>query len=203
MCTRFDDGGGDGTCAQTDAQDLLPGSPASPASPWSWLSPSSTGEWFVLHVKSRQEKALSRDLELACIPHFLPLVREAKYYGTRKALVHRPLFPGYLFIRSSLESAYREANRSHRVAHVLRVSDQEQLDSDLRNLHLALSKRSSLDVYPFLRKGVRVVVRAGPFRGLQGVIHDLGNQNRIILQIEMLGRAASLEIDGALLDRMN
>jgi transcription antitermination factor NusG len=45
-----------------------------------------------------------------------------------------------------------------------------------------------------------VEVRAGPFRGLQGVIDSRSKLNRLILQIDMLGRAVSLEIDAALLE---
>jgi len=57
-----------------------------------------------------------------------------------------------------------------------------------------------LELYPFLRVGVRVEVRSGPLRGLQGLIEDRTRRNRLVLQVNMLGKAASLEIDGALLD---
>jgi transcription antitermination factor NusG len=51
-----------------------------------------------------------------------------------------------------------------------------------------------------LKKGVRVEVRSGPFRGLQGVIEGRASANRLILQVDLLGRAVSLEIDPTLLD---
>jgi transcription antitermination factor NusG len=46
-------------------------------------------------------------------------------------------------------------------------------------------------------KGVRVEVRSGPFQGLQGVIEDRAKESRLILQVDVLGRAVTLEIHGA------
>ena len=57
------------------------------------------------------------------------------------------------------------------------------------------------DPHPFLKAGVRVEVRSGPLRGLQGFVERRTGINRLILlQIEMPGRAVSLEIDPPLLD---
>ena len=70
----------------------------------------------------------------------------------------------------------------------------------MQNLRLALEKKAPLDPYPYLKKGVRAEVKSGPFRGLQGVIEDRLKPERLLLQIDMLGRALSVEIDGALLE---
>ena len=80
---------------------------------------------------------------------------------------------------------------------------QEQLEWELRNIWIALSRQGRLDPCPHIVEGMKVEVRAGPFRGLQGIIESRkGAQLRLILQIEMLGRAVSLEIDASLLDRV-
>ena len=157
------------------------------------------GDWHLLHTKSRQEKVVAADLAAMGIAYYLPLVRQVRYYGRRKAKVALPLFPGYVFLRGSLDHVYA-ADRTKRVANIITVNAQEQLDWELRNLHLALSKDAALMPFPFLKKGVRVEVRSGPFRGLQGVIEGRAAENRLVLQVDMLGRAVSLEIDGALLD---
>ena len=110
-----------------------------------------------------------------------------------------PMFPGYLFLRGDLDQAY-EADRTRRIAQIIRVPDQNRMDRELRSIHLALGASGMLIPFPFLRNGVRVEVRDGPFRGLQGVIQDRTHLDRIILQVETLGQAVSLEIDGSLLD---
>lgn len=159
----------------------------------------SIGAWFVLRTKARQEKILAQDLGSRGIGHFLPLITCTKFYAGRRARVETPLFPGYLFLRGDVDQAY-EADRTRRVAQIIRVPDQQRMDRDLRNIRLALGVDAALDPFPFLRAGVRVEVRAGPFRGLQGVVQDRTRLDRLILQVETLGQAVSLEIDGSLLD---
>jgi transcriptional antiterminator RfaH len=156
-------------------------------------------DWFVLRTKSRHEKALAGELRSRGIASFLPLITATKYYGGRKALVELPVFPGYLFLRGEVDQAY-EADRTRHVAQIIKVTDQTRLDRELRNIHLALCGHAPLDPYPYLRAGVRVEVRDGPFRGLQGIVEERGRRDRLILQVEILGRAVALEIDPSLLD---
>ena len=61
----------------------------------------------------------------------------------------------------------------------------------------------SLRRHAFLQKGKRVTIRSGPFEGLEGVIEDRANSGRLVLQIHVLGKATSLEIDMSLLDPLD
>ena len=157
------------------------------------------GEWYVLHTKSRQEKALASDLERLGVDAFLPLATQTRYYGKRKLTVEEALFPGYVFLRGSLDQAY-SADRTRRVANVIRVADQNEINAELKSLSVALTLRVPLDPYPYLKNGVKVRVKAGPMQGMQGVVERRGEWNRLILQVNILGQAASLEIDGSLLE---
>jgi transcription antitermination factor NusG len=157
------------------------------------------GSWHVLHTRSRQEKALAETLTAMGIAAYLPLLDVTRTYGRRKLSVELPMFPGYLFLKGKLEDAYT-ADRTKRVAHIIPVVDQDKLTWELRNLSLALSAQAPLDPYPFLRIGLRVEVRSGPLAGLQGVIENRLKRDRLSLQVDVLGQAMSLEIDGALLD---
>ena len=157
------------------------------------------GVWHVLHTRSRQEKALAESLSAMGIAAFLPLVDVNRTYGRRKASVELPLFPGYLFLKGQLEDAYT-ADRTKRVAHIIPVVNQVKLTWELRNLWMALHTKVALDPYPFLRKGVRVEVRSGPLAGIQGIVESRLKHDRLSLQIDVLGQATSLEIDGAILE---
>jgi transcription antitermination factor NusG len=157
------------------------------------------GEWHVLHVKSRQEKILGDDLAARHIDYYLPLVRRHRIYGRRKAVVEVPLFPGYVFLKGSREQAY-EADRTGRVARIITVPNQDQLERELSSVRLALAQDQSLDPYPYLKEGLRVRVRYGPLEGLEGVIESKQKRNRLIIQVEVLGQAVTMEIDGASLE---
>jgi transcription antitermination factor NusG len=164
-----------------------------------WQAPAELMPWQVLHVRSRQEKVLAEDLAAMGIAHYLPLSRQVRCYGRRRAKVEVPLFPGYIFLRGELDDVYR-ADRTGRVVSVIRVSDQRQIDWELRNVALALSRGAAMEPYPYLVCGRRVEVRSGPFRGLQGTIEERLSAGRLILGVAMLGAATSLEIDGALVE---
>jgi transcription termination/antitermination protein NusG len=157
--------------------------------------------WHVLHTKARQEKALCESLEARGMRVFLPLAGVQRTYGGRRAKVELPLFPGYLFLRGTLEEAY-EADRTKRVARIIKVFDQKVLAEELRNVAMALRGArgtTPFDPFPYLKVGVRVEVIAGPLRGVRGLIEDRRKRDRLILQVDVLGQATSVEVDSAVL----
>lgn len=156
--------------------------------------------WYVLHTRSRQEKAVSQALGSRGVPNFLPLARQVRYYGKRKATVDMPLFPGYVFFRGEREQAFA-CDRNNRLVQILKVDDPALLEEQLESVRIALASEVPLDPCPHLVKGRRVEVRSGPMRGMKGVVEGRGRQvNRIYVQVDMLGQAVSAEIDANLLD---
>src|ERR1019366_2746215 len=104
----------------------------------------------------------------------------------------------YLFLKGSIDDLY-EVDRTKRIANIIPVVDQEKITWELRNLSIALTNTVRLDPYPYLRAGVKVEVRSGPLMGMQGIIESRLKRDRLILQVDVLGQATSLEIDGAIL----
>lgn len=155
--------------------------------------------WHVLHTRSRQEKSLARALHAAGIEYYLPVVDRVRFYGHRKRTVTVPLFSNYLFVNGPLEVAYF-ATSTQRVANVIPVLDQKGFESDLEHIRRALSGGADLSPYRYLEIGRRVRVTSGPFRDIEGLIENHHRPDRLILQIDTLGRAASLEIDASLLE---
>ena len=174
--------------------------PSPPATPAATSQPETVDapQWFVLHTRARQEKAVAHYLAQRRIEHFLPLSEQVRYYGRRKLRVELPVFPGYVFLRGSAEQAY-EADRTRRLAQIIRVRDQQRIAWELSNIRLALEREAVLEPYPYLKQGIRVEVRSGPMKGLQGVI-EARHADRLVLQVDMLGQAVSVEVDGSLLE---
>lgn len=156
--------------------------------------------WWVLHTRPRQEKALAQDLMERGLDHFLPLQQTVRYYGKRKFRVELPLFSGYLFLRGSLEQAI-QADRTGRVASVIKVKDQVLLDKELAAIRLAIERGAVLTVSAAIEAGDHVEVTAGPFKGLRGIVERLGTHDRLLLGVHLINRAAVLEIDHGLLQR--
>ena len=155
--------------------------------------------WRVLRTKPRQEKAVVDLLDAAGHTHYLPLVRRVRHYGHRRRETRTPLFPSYVFVRSGLEAAYFAVS-SRRVIQIVEVPDQARLDQELAQIRRALEIGAGLDPYPYLKEGRRARVRSGPFAGIEGVIESKGRDDRLILCVEALAQAVSLEIDAGVVD---
>ena len=155
--------------------------------------------WVVAHTRPRQEKALGESLVGLSVPCFVPLVGRVRYYGHRRRDAELPLFPSYVFLHATKEQTY-QAMRTDRIVQILPVTDQAGLEHELVQLDRALAAGAALDPYPRLGVGTRAVVIAGPFKGVEGTVDGRLAPNRLVLNVSLLGRATSVEIDPSLLE---
>ncbi len=158
-----------------------------------------TGRWWVVHTKSRNEKALADDLSALRINHFLPLVQVKRRYASRGFVIDVPLFPGYLFMCGGDDERYATL-MTHRAAALINVVDQEQLKTELRHVYLVTISRETVDLYPGLRRGKRCRVVRGSLAGLEGIVLRRRGCCRIYVGVEALGQSAELEIDPSLVE---
>lgn len=168
---------------------------------WSSLElRASTGSerWFLVRTRSRREKALARDLLSRGVTCLLPVVTEVRYQGARKAKVVAPLFAGYLFLFGDREEAFT-ADRSEHAAQLLEVPDQSRLSDELRSLCTVLLARGTLIPCEPLKRGMRVEITSGPFKGVLGTVDTPRSDNRFVIHVDVIGKAASMEIDRDLL----
>ena len=150
--------------------------------------------WWVAHTKSRREKVLAKLLLREGIGYFLPLVRKRfrRHGRTRISIV--PLFSGYVFLKGSRIDRYRALRTDH-VASTIEVFDQDRLTSELRQIKAALCLDAPLELFPFVEGGKRVRIVEGPFTGLEGMVQRRKGADRLILSVEAIQQAVSLEID--------
>ena len=158
-----------------------------------------TGEWWVVHTKSRNEKALAWELLNREIPYFLPLVRRTTFSGSRRRTTLMPLFSSYLFISGDALD-HEAVVRSERTANVIAVENQRQLLDELSALERVLNGPIPIDPCPLAVVGQRVRVARGPFRGIMGRVIRRDNSVRLMLEISILGRGAEMDIDADLLE---
>lgn len=159
-------------------------------------------QWYVLHCKPRQEQSVVDHLRALGVYAYFPRVDQVRFYGKRKVKREVALFPGYVFLFGQKEHAY-SVDRSRGLVQILEPPDPEQLAWELKNIRLALEREAPLVECAGLKVGTRVEVRTGPFKGMQGLVEANKPKDRIVLQVGMLGRAMSVEIDASLLDRVD
>ena len=152
------------------------------------------GLWWVAHTKSRNEKALAHDLMAKNISYFLPMTWKVRRQSHRTIKSLLPLFTGYLFFCGN-EPQRIELLKTNRVANLLEVKDQDSLIKELVRFEQALHAGASLVPHKYIQKGQWCRVIAGPLLGLEGIVVQTRGDTRLVLQINMLGQAASVEID--------
>jgi transcription antitermination factor NusG len=153
-----------------------------------------TGLWWVAHTKSRNEKALAKDLIQKDISYFLPMNWKVRRQRGRTIRSLLPLFSGYLFFCGK-ESQRIEVLQTNRVANLLAVKDQQKLVDELSQIERALQTGAALMPHKYFKTGQRCRVIGGPLADLHGVIVKIRGTTRLLLQIDMLGQATSVEID--------
>jgi len=153
-----------------------------------------TGLWWVAHTRSRNEKALAQDLIRKDISYFLPMSWKVRRRKQRKIRSLLPLFSGYLFFCGN-ENQRIEILRTNRVANIIEVKDQERLLEELSQIEQALQAGTPLAPHKYIKAGQHCRVIAGPLADLEGIVIRTQKAARLVLQIDMLGQAASLEVD--------
>lgn len=152
------------------------------------------GQWWVVHTRSRNEKALAQDLKSKDISYFLPMSWKVSRKSRRTTRSLLPLFNGYLFFCGK-ENERVELLKTNRVANLIEVDNQQKLLKELVQVNQALQSGAPLTPHNYIKKGQRCRVIAGPLMGMEGIVVRSNNAVRLVLQIDMLGQAASVEID--------
>ncbi len=159
------------------------------------------GHWWVAHTKSRNEKALAHQLVNKNISYFLPMRWKTSFTRGRKFKTLLPLFSGYLFFCGK-EADRLEVLKTNRVANCIEVKDQKKLVLELSQIEQAINAGIDLTPHDYIKVGQHCRVLKGPLAGLQGIVIKGPAAARLVLQVDILGQAASIEIDTDILERI-
>jgi transcription termination/antitermination protein NusG len=165
---------------------------------------SSKPRWYALAVRSRQEKAAAASLSQRGHEVFLPTRIERHAWSDRVQPVEVALFPGYLFVHTAMSAAQRvDLLKGQGVVELVgRLAGDSRIardiaDAQIDSLKTLVASRANLDPTERLVKGSGVRVASGPFKDAQGVVvRGADGKQRLVVQIELLGRGVSVAIDG-------
>lgn len=150
-------------------------------------------EWFVAHTRPRREKKLKEYCDKEGIPATLPCYRTVHKYRGKTVTFDKPLFPGYLFLQLQPATKSRVFQNDH-VANLLVVYDQELFIRQLNEILAALE--TSLEVYlaPEIGVGMRVKVKSGPLRGMEGWVEERYGMSTVLFRLDFIGQAAAVKL---------
>ncbi len=124
----------------------------------------------------------------------LPSYRSAHKYRGKTVVFQKPLFPGYVFIQMPVEARGMVLQSDH-VANLLDVHDQELFARQLGEVLQALETDLEIRLAPTIGVGVRVKIKTGPLRGVEGWVEKRHGMSVVLLRLDFIGQAAAVKLD--------
>jgi transcriptional antiterminator RfaH len=149
--------------------------------------------WWAVYTKSRQEKALARQLVGMEVPFYLPLIAKTSLIRGRRFTSQIPLFGNYMFLFASEEERI-SALTTTRIVQMLPAPSGREIAQDLQNVRTLISSGAPLTLESRLAVGRRVRVKSGALMGLEGVIHSRRGEDRLLVGVQFLQQGASVLI---------
>jgi transcription antitermination factor NusG len=150
--------------------------------------------WQVAHTKSRREKALAHYLARSGIGYYLPMFIRQQASAKRKRSSLVPVFSGYLFFQANDFERHKALHSNH-IARIIEVRNEKQLITELQQIEQVLSGPEKVYPYDFIQKGQLVLVKSGPFKGLEGFIIRKTGQYRLVLSVKTIMQSISVSIE--------
>ena len=165
--------------------------------------PLPVGSWYAVLTRSRHERKVHDQLQQKGLEAFLPTTFRWSKWRDRRKRIDWPLFPGYCFVRlfgGSLLPVLSCAG----VSQIVSVSGHPASipDHEIEAIRRLMETTMQFDTWPFLAEGALVQVTRGPLTGVRGRFIRRGTESRLVLAVEMLGRAVSVQIDGSDVERV-
>src|SRR5690606_6809165 len=151
--------------------------------------------WYPVYTNSRAEKKAHQELQKKGIEVYLPLKKELKQWSDRKKIVEEPLFKSYIFVRIS-NKEYAEVLMTQGISRFLYFSGKIAVMpyKQKEDLKLLMAAGEDLELIAHeIQPGEKVLVHAGPFKGMIAELVSIKNKKSLVLKLENLGYAIQVK----------
>jgi transcription antitermination factor NusG len=155
-------------------------------------------QWYALWTRSRHEQVVREQLEQKQIESFLPTVTRWSRWKDRKKKIDWPLFPGYCFARFNGRERL-PILRCTGVVNIISIEGEPAAipDHEIDGIRQLVESDLAYDPCPMIREGMLVEVIHGPLKGVVGRLLRKNEKARLVLSVDLIGQAASVEVDAA------
>lgn len=151
--------------------------------------------WYVLFVRSNQEKNVAAHLCHRAVEHFIPCYVSQRQWKDRRVKLNVPLFPGYVFVRLVLSERLKVVT----VPNVVSLVGTKNFPSIVSDEEIEWIRRGTAygkaEPHPYLRCGQSVVIRNGALAGLEGILVRMQNGTRVLVCLKSISRAFTVEVE--------
>lgn len=157
-------------------------------------------KWFVLFVRSNQEKRIAQRLAECEVEYFLPCYRSLRQWKDRRVTLEMPLFPGYVFVKLPFLERSRVLTLPNVVSLVGQKNSPSVVSEDEINwIKTGISHGNAMP-HPVLAIGQRVRIIAGALSGIEGVLVRHHNGVRVVICLDSISRSFMVEVDLAAIE---
>ncbi len=154
--------------------------------------------WYAIWTRSRHEQVVREQLERKGVEAFLPTILRWSRWKDRKKQVEWPLFPGYCFARFDARTRLPILKCAGVVTIVSFDGDPAPIpDREINGIRQLVESELQYDPCPLIREGMMVEVTHGPLKGVIGRLVRKGAHARLVLSVDLIGQAVSVEVDAA------
>ncbi len=151
-------------------------------------------DWYAVFTKPRKERVACENLERQGFTAYLPRIRQPRYRRGHWMEVVEPLFPRYLFVQLRLGFDDVSPIRSTLgVTGLVRFGLEPALVPQGLVEALRVKEDAALGLHlpeqALFRRGDPVTIVSGPFAGVQAIFEAPSGEGRVILLLDLLGRA--------------
>jgi transcription antitermination factor NusG len=153
-------------------------------------------KWCAVHTRYQSEQQVDASLRTKGLQTFLPTFVNTHEWKDRKKRISEALFPGYLFVADVGEQRLQVVSTPG-VCSIVSVAGIPAIipNDEIEAIRRAMESPYNVEPHPYLKEGDHVQVVHGPLAGVNGILVREGSTARLVLLVEMLGRAAAVEID--------
>jgi transcription antitermination factor NusG len=160
--------------------------------------------WCALYTRHQHESTVARILTTKGVEVFLPTYKTVHRWKDRRKQLELPLFPGYVFFAYQTERRIQILSTPG-VHTILTTGENVPAvipDEEILTIRRAVESTLRVTPHPYLKGGDVVRIKSGPLEGLEGVVSRSKDAFRVVLSVEMLGKAAAVEIDAGSVERI-
>jgi len=152
--------------------------------------------WYALWTRSRHEQVVRQQLEQKRIESFLPTVTKWSHWKDRKKQIDWPLFPGYCFARFNAAERLPILKCTGVVSIISFEGEPAAIpEHEIDGIRQLVESELAYDSCPMIKEGMMVEVTHGPLKGVIGRLVRKGAHARLILSVDLIGQAVSVEVD--------
>jgi len=157
-----------------------------------------TNPWHAIWTRSRHEQVVREQLERSGYEAFLPTITRWSRWKDRKKKIDWPLFPGYCFARFDAGAKLPILKCAGVVSIVSFDGDIAAIpEGEIDAIRRLVESDLQFDPCPLIKEGTMVQVVHGPLKGVAGHLVRKGPHARLILAVNIIGQAVSVEVDAA------